>query len=102
MIAGRYSSDNLNPKRIAQEIVSAFRESLEQCESGMFGEVEEGGGLGVGVGPGAFEGEGSGVGDGVGRALEAAQMCLEYCDDAEAAGTYAFSFTYLYLPHIYI
>jgi hypothetical protein len=83
MIAGRYSSDNLNPKRIAQEIVSAYRESLEQYESGMFGEVEEGGGLGVGAG--AFGGEGSGVGDGVGRALEAAQMCLEYCDDAEAA-----------------
>ena len=91
----------LSPTRIAQEIVADFRASLEQSEadggsngffvSSSFGsgggssgegsaaEAEGGGGVSgaAGVGYG-----GSGAED---KAMEAARISLDYCDDAESA-----------------
>ena len=95
MIAGRYGSpitnssggsgsgsgggiksnnSELDPKRLAFDIVSAFKESLEQGESGIFGDI------------GGAEIEDPTDGDAPsGKAVEAAQISLDYCDDVETA-----------------
>jgi hypothetical protein len=99
------SAEDLSPRRVAQEIVSAFRESLEQGEAGLFDEDAAGSGgasssawaaestamlggddNGMGGAGGAGNGSGEGTAGGAGdKALEAAQLSLEYCGDAEAA-----------------
>lgn len=96
MIAGRYGNSNrgqggptantdaetaagvnnadLDPKRVAFEIVSAFKESLEQGESGIFEDAADADLNPLGIGE-----------EEEGKALEAAQMSVSYCDDAETA-----------------
>lgn len=87
MIAGRYGGigggdASLDPKRVAFELVSAFRESLEQGESGIFNYA--GAESSVPTGLGDME-EGLGMEGSRGKAVEAAQLSVEYCDDAESA-----------------
>lgn len=94
MIAGRYGSNStgggglgggevgLDPKRVAFELVSVFRESLEQGESGIFDYA--GADSLVPTGLGDME-EMGGMDGAKGKALEAAQLSVEYCDDAETA-----------------
>ena len=90
----------LDPKRVAFEIVSAFRESLEQGESGIFDDIgnsnsnsnsnsnfsQVGFGGGIGGGGGGLGGGGCEVVEvSSDKALEAAQISVEYCNDAEIA-----------------
>ena len=71
--AGVKNTD-LDPKRVAFEIVSAFKESLEQGESGIFEDAADADLNPLGIGE-----------EEKGKALEAAQMSVSYCDDAETA-----------------
>jgi hypothetical protein len=99
MIAGRYGSNStggvgvgvgggvggepgLDPRRVAFELVSAFRESLEQGESAIFDYA--GADSLVPTGLGDME-EMGGMDGSKAKALEAAQLSVEYCDDAETA-----------------
>ena len=70
---------SLDPKRIAYEIVSAFKESLEQGESGLFDNIT--GGEIVGFG------ENTNVEITSKKAFEAAQISMDYCNDVESAVT---------------
>jgi hypothetical protein len=105
MIAGRYAAaapggGGLDPRRVASEIVSEYKESLEQAESGLFGPAEAadgddddgGGGGGLGLHSGAPAGgpaaAGGGLPTGLGahdKAVDAAQIAVDYCDDPESA-----------------
>ena len=110
MIAGRYAAPapggaGLDPRRVASEIVREYKESLEQAESGLFGAAEEadggdddgGGGLGLHCSAGAGAGAGAGAsavaggmptGLGTGdKAVDAAQIAVDYCADPESAVT---------------
>ena len=71
--AGVKNTD-LDSKRVAFEIVSAFKESLEQGESGIFEDAADADLNPLGIGE-----------EEKGKALEAAQMSVSYCDDAETA-----------------
>lgn len=91
MIAGRYGvggggceekEGHLDARRVAFEIVSAFRESLEQGESGIFD--DQGDTDLAPLGFGAAE-EGGGMEACRGKAIEAAQISVDYCGDSEAA-----------------
>jgi hypothetical protein len=106
-VTDRYQSDErykgnpeMDPVRIAQEIVSEFRENLERGETfgnladenAVAGEVA-GGGAGGEEAAGAGEGgEGYGCGgymalspSGGDKVMEAARLCVDYCDDHETA-----------------
>lgn len=71
--AGVKSTD-LDSKRVAFEIVSAFKESLEQGESGIFEDAADADLNPLGIGE-----------EEKGKALEAAQISVSYCDDPETA-----------------
>ena len=73
------SNISLDPKRIAYEIVSAFKESLEQGESGIFDNITSGETVGFG--------DNAGVEITSKKAFEAAQISLDYCNDVESAVT---------------
>lgn len=94
MIAGRYGSGgggceenkegNLDARRVAFEIVSAFKESLEQGESGIFDDQGDADLVPLGFGAGE-DGGGGGMEACRGKAIEAAQISVDYCGDSEAA-----------------
>lgn len=81
MISGRFSSTlsaEYTPQRIAQDIVAGFREVLEQ------GEVSESDLFDDSANNNTDDStqEGTPYGD---KNIEAAQLCLDYCDDTEGA-----------------
>ena len=85
---------DLDPRRIANEIVNGYYETIEQAESGMFGDELESeaeaiqgpgasfGVAGVGRSPHSRRRTGLGSGD---LAVEAAQLSVDYCQDVERA-----------------
>lgn len=93
--AGRYHAEErykgvaeVNPVHVAQQIVSEFRENMEQAEA--FGNLRGGGDTGNVGGSEGGDTDGAGSGDQSGAAAEdkvaeAARLCVEYCDDHEAA-----------------
>ena len=70
-------NNELDPRRIANEIVSAFKESLEQGESGIFDDIAGGEQVGFGS-DNSIEVTSK-------KALEAAQISVAYCNDVESA-----------------
>ena len=74
------SNSSLDPKRIAYEIVSAFKESLEQGESGLFDNITGGEIVGFGENNANVEITSK-------KAFEAAQISMDYCNDVESAVT---------------
>ena len=90
-LASKFASiigPELAPMRLAQEIVSGFRESLAQGETERQGfEFRDssfggGGDSSNSVSPSGTEPDSGARSD---KASQAAQMCLDYCDDVEGA-----------------
>jgi hypothetical protein len=93
LIAGRYHSEErykgtteVSPVHVAQQIVSEFRENLEQGEAfGNLSGAGDAGNVGSSGNNGGDSSAGAGQEMGEDKVVEAARLCVDYCDDHEGA-----------------